>query len=142
MRVRAAREQRHLSTGTAYGERPPSPFAGLPVSELAIFAGMIGVIAGWLGNALPALLTGVVVCFLGVLELTAREHFSGYRSHSTLLAAMAAVAVETLIGLLVPPHTRVFLVIVMVPVFGVTFMLLRRRFTVARQARVRAYPGA
>ena len=39
-----------------------------------------------------ALAVGVVVCTLGVLEVTAREHFSGYRSHATLLAAIPAVA--------------------------------------------------
>jgi hypothetical protein len=42
--------------------------------------------------------------------------------------------------LLVAPHERLALVVVMVPVFGVVFTLLRRRFTVARQARVRALP--
>ena len=77
------------------GERPESPFGGLPVSEFAI---LVGLASRWssafINGGGPALIVGVIVCVLGVVEVTAREHFSGYRSHTLLLAAIPAVALE------------------------------------------------
>jgi Flp pilus assembly protein TadB len=136
--VVAEREQRREeSTLGVYGERPPSPFGGLPISELAIFAGGIGVIVGLVASAVPALVVGIVVCTLGVVEVTAREHFSGYRSHATLLAAVPAVAIGiAMIALLGGSLTRGPLLLVVVAVFGILFWLLRKRFRTARQARV------
>jgi hypothetical protein len=124
----------------AYGERPPGLFGGLPVSEIMIFVGGLALVVGWLQGGGAAVWAGLAVCFAAVLELTAREHFSGYRSHTTLLAGMAAVAVETGVALLVAPSDRRLLLLAVVPVFAGTFALLRKRFTIARQARVRAIP--
>ena len=137
---RAAREQRQGRSDPTYGQRPASPFGGLPVAEVAIFAGAIALLVGWLEQSSVALVVGVVVCALGVIEVTAREHFSGYRSHSTLLAGMVAVAVETGLGVVVAPSNRLLLLIVVIPVFAAAFKVLRDRFTIARQARVRAIP--
>ncbi len=36
--------------------------------------------------------TGLMIASLAGLELSIREHFAGYRSHSVLLAGVAAVA--------------------------------------------------
>ena len=88
---REARSQRQLGTE---GERPPSPFGGFPVSEIAILAGLVAVVVWLIRGGTATLVVGLVVCTLGVLEVTAREHFSGYRSHTTLLAAMPAVAIS------------------------------------------------
>ena len=96
----------------AYGERPPSPFGGLPVAEIAIFAGAVALVVGVIRHGGAALIGGVVICLLGVLEVTTREHFSGYRSHTVLLAAIPAVAVEFLIALTVgPPAIRALLLV-------------------------------
>jgi len=120
-----------------YGEPPPNPFGGVPVSEIAILAGGVGVVVGLVTTAAPALIVGVIVCTLGVVEFTAREHFSGYRSHATLLAAVPAVLVGVvLIGVLGGSLTRGPLLLVVVPVFVVLFWLLRKRFRAARQARL------
>lgn len=142
VRTAAARPPRQVSAMSAYGERPPSPFGGLPVSEIAIFAGAIAVLVGLVQGGGAALIVGVVVCVLAVLEVTLREHLSGYRSHAVLLAAMAAVAVETVLAIWIVPGARLALLVVMVPVFGIVFTGLRRRFTEARQERVRAMPPA
>jgi hypothetical protein len=124
-------------TGRTYGERPPNPFGGVPVSEIAIFAGAIGVIVGLVSKAAPALVVGIVVCTLGVTEVTAREHFSGYRSHATLLAAIPAVGIGVaMIALIGGSLRRGPLLLVVVPVFLVLFWLLRKRFRAARQARL------
>jgi hypothetical protein len=135
---RGGREQRQGRSDPTYGARPASPFGGVPVAEVAIFAGAVALLVGWLEQSSIALVIGVLVCVLGVIEVTAREHFSGYRSHSTLLAGIAAVAVETGLGLIVAPSNRLLLLIVVIPVFATSFKLLRDRFTIARQARVRA----
>ena len=121
----------------AYGERPPSLFGGVPVSEIAIFAGGVGLIVGLLSRGGPALIVGAIVCGLGVLEVTIREHFSGYRSHTVLLAALPTVAFETALVLAVgAPSNRILLLPAIAPVFAGLFWLLRKRFLVARQARI------
>jgi hypothetical protein len=129
-------------TGT-YGERPQSPFGGLPISEIAIFVGAIGLIVGLINGGAAALFAGVAVCTLGVVEITAREHFSGYRSHTILLAALPAVLAEVaFVAIVGEPNPRLLLLLVIVPVFSVIFWVLRKRFLIARQARVARPPTA
>jgi hypothetical protein len=118
------------------GERPESPFGGLPISELAILVGLIASVIGFIQGGGPALVVGLIVCTLGVVEVTAREHFSGYRSHAALLAAIPSVALEAGVVLAFKPSQRAILVLAVVPVFAGLFWWLRRRFLVARQARV------
>ena len=48
------------------------------------------------------LIAGLVLGSLAGLELAAREHFAGYRSHSSLLAACAAFATGALIVIALP----------------------------------------
>jgi hypothetical protein len=110
------------------------------VSEIAIFAGAVGVIVGLVQGGGAALIVGIAVCALGVIEVTAREHFSGYRSHAMLLAAIPAVALE--VGLVLAfgaPRQRggrALMLLAVVPVFGLLFWVLRKRFQAARQRRV------
>jgi hypothetical protein len=118
------------------GERPESPFGGLPISELAILVGLIASVIGFIQGGGPALVVGLIVCALGVIEVTAREHFSGYRSHAALLAAIPSVALEAGVVLAFKPSQRAVLVLAVVPVFAGLFWWLRRRFLIARQARV------
>jgi len=131
--------QRQRTLGTL-GERPPSIFAPLPVSEVAIFVGAVGVLVGLVSAATVPLVVGIIVCTLGVIEVTAREHFSGYRSHATLLAGIPAMGVlGTGIAVFGAPRqrsTRELLLLAAVPLFGVLFWALRKRFRTARQARV------
>ncbi len=133
------RANRQLGTE---GERPPSPF-GLPVSEIAIFAGMVGVIVWLIEGGTAVLVVGLTVCTLGVLEVTAREHLSGYRSHTTLLAAIPAVAIGIgVVSLIGERNSRApYLIAVAAPVFALLFWFLRKRFLIARQARVARPPA-
>ncbi|HUA44254.1 MAG TPA: hypothetical protein VMA77_03450 [Solirubrobacteraceae bacterium] len=134
-RPRASR--RRANPLGAYGERPQSPFGGLPVSELAILGGAIALVVGVIRQGGPALIGGLILCLLGVGEVTAREHFSGYRSHTILLAAMPAVVAEFVIALTVgPPRTKALLLVPVAAVFALCAWFLRRRFLVARQARL------
>jgi len=78
-------------------ERPPAPWGSFPLVELVVLFGLVLFVAGFFlvdgerGTQLFA--TGLVIASLAGLELSIREHFAGYRSHSTLLAAAVAVAV-------------------------------------------------
>ena len=129
-----ARSDRTLGT---VGERPPGIFGGLPVSEIAIFAGLILLVLGMIDHGGAALEVGIIVMALGVTEVTAREHFSGFRSHATLLALMPAVIVEAAYALIVGvPKQRILLLVPAVPIFLLCYWLLRRHFRVARHARV------
>jgi hypothetical protein len=117
-------------------ERPQSIFAGLPISELAILVGIIGLIVGWLEHNNTALIAGASACGVGVLEVTAREHFTGFRSHTTLLAAVPALAVVTLVAVLTGiPRDRILVLAPGVPVFLLCVTFLRRSFELARHQR-------
>jgi hypothetical protein len=145
--IRAERaERQHQSMLGSYGERPPSLFGPIPVSELAIFVGALGAAIGFFGHNNPALIVGLTVCALGVFEFTAREHFSGYRSHTTLLAAMPAVAIVVVavaaFGAPAQRTARVLLLVAIVPVFGGLYWALRKRFRTARQSRIVRPPGS
>ena len=121
----------------AYGERPPSPFGGLPVAEISILVGAIVLVIGLIDRATVALIGGVVICLFGVVEVTTREHLSGYRSHTVLIAAIPAVAVEFVIALTVgTPAIRALLLVPVGIVFAVCPYFLRKRFLFARQARM------
>jgi hypothetical protein len=141
--VVAERERRRSQrTSGREGDRPEGPFGGLPISELAILAGLVGAVVGFVSGGGPALIVGLIVCALGVVEVTAREHFSGYRSHTVLLAAIPAIALEAAIVVVFgEPRERLLLLLAVVPVFGALFWVLRRRFAVARQARVARPPA-
>jgi membrane-bound ClpP family serine protease len=124
------------------GDPPPNPFGGVPVSELLILAGIVA-LAFWLfvGGGAPALIAGIVVLVLGVLEFTTREHFSGYRSHTVLLAAMPAILVAVAaVSISGEKAGNAPLLATAIPVFVLLFFPLRKRFKIARQARIARPP--
>jgi hypothetical protein len=131
----SAAPRQPLSATQALGERPPSPFGGLPVSELAILVGLVGVIVGFV-NGGPALIVGVVVCVLAVAELTAREHLSGFRSHTTLLAAFPALMTQATVRIVGGAAGGRAVLLPAAGVFAGSFWLLRRRFQRARHRRL------
>lgn len=74
-------------------ERPPAPWGAVPLAELVILAGIVSLLIGIVGQHPTAIGIGVALAGLGGIEVAIREHFAGYRSHSTLLAGFVAVAV-------------------------------------------------
>jgi hypothetical protein len=58
-----------------------------------VLAGIIALVVGVVSKSPTAIGVGVVLAALGGLEVSAREHFAGYRSHTTLLAGTAFVVV-------------------------------------------------
>ena len=77
-------------------ERPPAPWDPFPLVELSILVGMVLIVVGFVGGGegRPILIFGGLgLITLASLELTVREHFNGYRSHTLLLAGVVALLV-------------------------------------------------
>jgi hypothetical protein len=116
-----------LSDRARTEERPPAPWGSFPLAELTVLAGLIALAVGVIGGHPTLLGVGVVLAGLGGLEVAVREHFAGYRSHTTLLAGTLFVLVTGglfyLAGLILAICLGVGAV-----AFLAVFLLLRRAF--------------
>jgi uncharacterized membrane protein len=112
---------------TAPNERPPAPWGKFPLAELVILAGIIALVVGVVGGNETLIGVGVVLAGLGGLEVAVREHFAGYRSHTTLLAGFPAVVVAVALFYVGDQIIAVCLAAGAV-VFAVAFYLARRAF--------------
>jgi hypothetical protein len=74
------------------------------------------------------LVAGLAVASLGGAELALREHLAGYRSHSALLAGVAAFVVVTAVALGLGPVKVWLLIILGSAVFGLAFYAMRELF--------------
>ena len=83
-------------------ERPPAPWGKAPLAELVILAGIVALGYGVIAGHTTAIGIGVALAGLGGMEVAIREHFAGYRSHTTLLAG--AVFVFTVGGVYYLAH--------------------------------------
>jgi hypothetical protein len=143
-RTGAASRRRNVASSTGLGERPRAPWHPLPLSELLIFVGMIGAIAGATQEAIAPLVAGLAAVGIGTVDFTVREHLSGYRSHATLLASLptallhGALAIALLAAHAPSPSWIVAPLAVDLPVFLFLFRALRARFSDARRRRVLA----
>ncbi len=79
--------------GRPADSRPPAPWGKFPLVELAVLAGLVLIVLGLITGSPTQLLLGLMIGSVGGLEISLREHFSGYRSHTTLLAAVGFVLV-------------------------------------------------
>jgi hypothetical protein len=134
-----------VTDALAVGERPNAPWHPFPLSELLILVGIVGAIVAWsrgVSHGGPALLIASIACvMIGTIEVTLREHLSGYRSHATLLAVLPPLALHTGLILVVQSQTQAprWLTYAPLPVDGalfyVLYKLLRARFLDARRER-------
>jgi hypothetical protein len=128
----AARRERAASPAPRRrtSERPPAPWGNFPLSELVIFLGIVfilwGAVRGSGGGEMVA--AGLVIASLGGGELALREHLGGYRSHSSLLAGVAAFAAVTIVALGLGPVKVWVLVVLGAAVFAGTFYAMRELF--------------
>jgi hypothetical protein len=124
------------------GERPQAPWHPWPFSEILILVGAIGTIVGFASHGGALLFASIGAVVLGTLEFTIREHLSGYRAHTALLAAVPTALLHGgialgLYALGVRGEALVLVPIVVdVPVFWLLFRFLRGRFQDARRERV------
>jgi hypothetical protein len=150
-RERGSRRARPPATRSAsyrdpggVGERPEAPWHPWPFSELLILVGAIATIIGFLRGAggRPALFAGLGAVMLGTLEFTIREHRSGYRAHTAMLASIPTAlfhggAALGLYALGAPRASWILVpVAIDVPLFWVLFGFLKRQFQDARRERV------
>lgn len=84
---------------------PPAPWGSFPLVEIVVFVAIVMLIGGFVVSGTQGAVmigTGLVLGSLGGLELSVREHFAGYRSHTLLLAAAAAIFVLGILFFLAP----------------------------------------
>ena len=129
----------------AAGERPQAPWHPLPLSELLILAGGIGAVVAYArgiasNGALLGASIGAVV--LGTIEVTLREHLSGFRSHTLMLSVLPVIVFHSAVVLVVlalenraPGWLNVALLPIDVAIGVVLFKLLRARYVDARRER-------
>lgn len=115
-------------------DSPPAPWGSFPLIELCVLAGIIMLILGFFvvsGSRGPILIgAGLALGSIGGLELSIREHFAGYKSHTAILAGVPALIV---LGVLfyagpdgLPPVARAA---IGVAVFVAAAVLLTRIFS-------------
>jgi hypothetical protein len=82
-------------------QRPPAPWGSFPLIELLVLVGLVLFVVGFFfvegSRGTSLFVAGLAVASLAGLELSIREHFGGFRSHSLLLAGVAGLA--TMLGL-------------------------------------------
>jgi hypothetical protein len=108
-------------------QRPPAPWGSAPLAELVILAGIVSLAVGVIGGHPTAIGVGVALAGLGGLEVAAREHFAGYRSHTTLLAGAAFVLTTGLVFYVGGQVLAVALAVGAIA-FAIVFFLARRAF--------------
>ncbi len=86
-------------------ERPPAPWGSFPLVEIVVLIAVVLLIGGFIVSGSQGAVmigTGLALGSLGGLELSIREHFAGYRSHTLLLAGAPAVIVLAALFFLAP----------------------------------------
>lgn len=111
-------------------ERPAAPWDPFPLTELAVFSGIVLLVVGLFvhgdkGKGL--VVAGVVLACLGGIETALREHFGGYRSHAGLLAGILALATLVITTALLDIG-RPLRAGIAIAVFGLVFPTLRSSF--------------
>ena len=142
-RAAGKRSGRGLTGTLALGERPEAPWHPLPLSELLILIGAIGTVIGFSRGESGTVLifAGLAAVLIGTVEVTLREHLSGYRSHTLILSLLPAIVLYTGLVLVARPPLALNLALLAFAVLLATFLfkLLRARFLDAR--RERAFSG-
>ncbi|CAA9504111.1 MAG: hypothetical protein AVDCRST_MAG45-1488 [uncultured Solirubrobacterales bacterium] len=117
------------------GERPQAPWGAFPLAEIVVLLAIVLAVAGFLlrsERGTVMLIAGLVLGSLAGLELAAREHFAGYRSHTSLLAACAAFATGAVVAIALPGSItevpKAIVAVAVIAVFGLAFWRLRTAF--------------
>jgi lysylphosphatidylglycerol synthetase-like protein (DUF2156 family) len=120
-------ERRAAGGRPSRDELPEAPWGKAPLAELAILAGIVCLAIGVIGSHEKLIGVGVGLAAVGGMEVAIREHFAGFRSHTTLLAGFVFVVV---VGVLY--YVAGFVLAYALPIgavcFAVAFYLARRAF--------------
>jgi hypothetical protein len=118
-----------VSRRARMSEAPPAPWSPFPLTELVILLALVVLAIGFLSHGDRRGMyvgIGLALASLGGSELALREHFAGFRSHTTLLAGLSgfiAGAVALAAG-----APRLAVLVVAVAVAAAAFPLLRGAF--------------
>jgi len=110
-------------------EAPKAPWSPFPLTELVILLALVLLAVGFFssGDRRGVLIgVGLVLASLAGGELALREHFAGFRSHTTLLAGVAGFlsgALATVLGV-----SKVAVLVIAIVVAIACFPFLRRAF--------------
>ena len=138
--TRAERDARRRQAGTvaprrATREAPPAPWGSFPLTELVVLLALVFGVIGFIrfDHQSGKVMVVAAMCLgsLGGLEVSIREHFAGFRSHTTLLAASCAVGSMILISVIAGKAGLAVLALVVgvgVLVFVLAFYGLRQAF--------------
>jgi hypothetical protein len=111
-------------------ERPKAPWHPFPLVELCVLAGIVLLVLGLINfdsrQGKTMLLVGLALGSLGGLDTAAREHFGGYKPHTTVLAGVPAVAAAAILYFAQLPWPVV--TIAAAATFAGAFYLLWRRY--------------
>ena len=110
-------------------EAPKAPWSPFPLTELVILLARVLLAIGFFssGDRRGVMIgVGIVLASLAGGELALREHFAGFRSHTTLLAGLSGFLVGALAYVLGAPRGLVLAIAVAVAVAA--FPFLRRAF--------------
>lgn len=140
-RARAARTKAGKPTPVAsqrasvrppLADRPPPLWAPFPLTELLVLAGIVLMVWGFISDggreANGKLAAGLVIASIAGLELAVREHVTGFRSHTTLLAGAIAIATIVVLAAVVGLNTLGPLMIAAAVAFAASFYGLRELF--------------
>jgi hypothetical protein len=114
---------------TSIDDRPPAPWGSFPLVELVVLLALILIVAGFIvrgerGGTM--IVGGLALGSLAGIELSIREHFAGFRSHTTLLAASAGFVAGAIAYLVTKDRTVTPAAAILV--FMLSFWLLRQAF--------------
>ena len=111
-------------------ERPKAPWHPFPLVELSALIGIVLLIVGLFNadedSGRLMIVFGMVLGSLAGLDTALREHFAGFKSHSTLLAGLPTVLVAG--ALFFAGAAWPLLVAAAAAVFAGTFIAARRAF--------------
>ncbi len=115
-------------------ESPPAPWGSFPLVELCVLTGIVMLILGFFvvgGSRGPILIAaGLALGSIGGLELSIREHFAGYKSHTAILAGVPALIVLGLLFYLGPDGLpQLARAAIGIAVFAVGAVILTRIFS-------------
>lgn len=115
-------------------ERPPAPWGSFPLIELCVLAAIVLLVLGFFvvggDQGVILIVAGLALGSIGGLDLSIREHFAGYRSHTLVLAGVPALIVLGLLFYLGPDGLpQIVRAAIGAAVFGLAAFALTRVFS-------------
>lgn len=128
----APRPSRTRPGRTSIDDRPQPLWGPFPLTELVIFGGIVlmgwGFLSGPGDGGEARIAAGLAIASLAGLELAIREHVTGFRSHTTMLAAAAGILVVVALGLGAGVQILGVLLVAGLAAFAASFYGLRELF--------------